>query len=605
MSQPVLDSPALSSYQPPGEHLKPRALCSPDSSLSSCFKASVSEAGGWQEGCSPKPASLLSVLHLILVSLLGSAILLSEMSHHLPHSPRVHGFLMVLMLASSAWMLCFGWQLRKTEKNRLNVDHNAGASWLKAGLALFALATLILDCFYFGYYREILHCTSPLMIAFPLVQAVFTVTQVSFLSSFAKVCIQDWCCLHRVGLMNSLATNLLLWMNVVLDESTKQLKELRSIYTEEQQDSAQNTTLSNSCACTTDLCHIFRDGAVHLHPFNIEFSLFSSTMLYVLWKNMGRVPSSLGPQARTRRPAFHISAIFPGLLLGSLVLSATFGCMIVFGVFFKAKDTLPRALQIYYTFSLILLCLMLLSSSAGTLVYRLQKRSSFTFRTENVVRNLDVALLVGCSCGPLAVCIFSMTAIFFTGSLRSLNSLDLFFSLFKTLQVLGQNLFISEALFSGPDERHSISQHPTAQFVLAGALNKSFDSESQCAVWSTMESSMQVQMDEDEKSRVLKMHDSPHMGAAAFQKPFLFTSRRRGRAKIMQNILVFLLLCNIAVWILYVYGARPHLVSETEQNFYGFTLWATVVTSCLPLGIFYHIHSAASLFEVYCKSQLD
>ncbi|KAK1164312.1 proton channel OTOP2-like [Acipenser oxyrinchus oxyrinchus] len=597
MSQPVLDSPALSSYQPPGEHLKPRVLCSPDSSLSSCFKDSVSEAGGWQEGCSPKPASLLSVLHLILVSLLGSAILLSEMSHHLPHSPRVHGFLMVLMLASSAWMLCFGWQSRKTEKHRLNVDHHAGASWLKAGLALFALATLILDCFSFGYYREILHCTSPLMIAFPLVQAVFTVTQVSFLSSFAKVCIQDWCCLHRVGLMNSLATNLLLWMNVVLDESTKQL---RSIYMEEQQDSAHNTTLSNSCACTTDLCHIFRDGAAHLHPFNIEFSLFSSTMLYVLWKNLGRVPSSLGPQARARRPAFRISGIFPGLLLGALVLSATFGCMIVFGVFFKAKDTLPHALQIYYTFSLILLCLMLLSSCAGTLVYRLQKRSSFTFRTKNVVRNLDVALLLGCSCGPLAICIFSMTAIFFTGSLSSLNSLDLFFSLFKTLQVLGQNLFISEALFSGPDERH-----PTAQFVLAGALNKSFDSESQCAVWSTMESSMQVQMDEDEKSRVLKMHDSPHMGAAAFQKPFLFTSRRRGRAKIMQNILVFLLLCNIAVWILYAYGARPHLVSETEQNFYGFTLWATVVTSCLPLGIFYHIHSAASLFEVYCKSQLN
>ncbi|MGH0134468.1 UNVERIFIED_CONTAM: hypothetical protein FKN15_055022 [Acipenser sinensis] len=485
MSQPVLDSPALSFYHPPGEHLKPRALCSPDSSLSSCFKASVSEAGGWQEGCSPKPASLLSVLHLILVSLLGSAILLSEMSHHLPHSPRVHGFLMVLMLASSAWMMCFGWQLRKTEKHRLNVDHHAGASWLKGR--------------------------------------------------------------GMVGLMTSLATNLLLWMNVVLDESTKQLKELRSIYTEEQQDSAHNTTLSNSCACTTDLCHIFRDGAAHLHPFNIEFSLFSSIMLYVLWKNMGRVPSSLGPQARARRPAFRISAIFPGLLLGSLVLSATFGCMIVFGVFFKVKDTLPHALQIYYTFSLILLCLMLLSSSAGTLVYRLQKRSSFTFRTENVVRNLDVALLLGCSCGPLAVCIFSMTAIFFTGSLRSLNSLDLFFSLFKTLQVLGQNLFISEALFSGPDERHSISQHLTAQFVLAGALNKSFDSESQCAVWSTMESSMQVQMDEDEKSRVLKMHDSLHMGAAAFQKPFLFTSRRRGRAKIMQNILVFLLLCNIAV----------------------------------------------------------
>lgn len=56
------------------------------------------------------------------------------------------------------------------------------------------------------------------------------------------------------------------------------------------------------------------------------------------------------------------------------------------------------------------------------------------------------------------------------------------------------------------------------------------------------------------------------------------------------------------MWILYAYGTRPHLVSQIEQAFYGFTLWVIIVKISLPLGIFYRMHSVASLFEVYCKT---
>ncbi|XP_072280958.1 proton channel OTOP2-like [Pyxicephalus adspersus] len=97
------------------------------------------------------------------------------------------------------------------------------------GLCLFALATLVLDCLTLGYYHELHQCTSIVVTSFPIVQAVFTIIQVSLLSFYAKVCIQEKQSLNRFGLMHTLATNILMWMSVVLDESMKQLEEIYDI----------------------------------------------------------------------------------------------------------------------------------------------------------------------------------------------------------------------------------------------------------------------------------------------------------------------------------------------------------------------------------------
>lgn len=50
------------------------------------------------------------------------------------------------------------------------------------------------------------------------------------------------------------------------------------------------------------------------------------------------------------------------------------------------------------------------------------------------------------------------------------------------------------------------------------------------------------------------------------------------------------------------FGARPQFDHDTETEFYEFNLWATVVNIGLPFGIFYRMHSVASLFEVYLTS---
>ncbi|XP_054839886.1 proton channel OTOP2-like [Eublepharis macularius] len=547
-------------------------------------------------------SSLLSLLYLALLTFVGSAVLLAEIHQHSLQSYNVHVFLAVLMISSCIWMLWFGWRSAGNRQLKMHQDHHAGASWLKGGLSLFALATLVLDCLSLGYYYELQHCASMLITTFPIVQAIFTIVQVSLLLFNAKVCIQEHQHLNRFGLMHTLATNVLLWMSVVLDESMKQLEEFYDAHAGQSSPSSHGDPHTNSCVCATSLCHIFSEGAAYLHPFNIEFSLFSSTMLYIIWKNTGREAHQQKPSL-TQRAHFHLSGAFVGLVLGALAISATFGVMISFGVLAKSPKTIPEALRTYYIFNSVLLSAMFLATLIGIITYRVKKKATAPSSDKSVVRNLDVTLLLGSSCGPLMVSIFSLVAIFFLHANGSLHLLDFCFSLCKTIQILGQNLFITEALYS------SLSHEPDAQ--------DNSEADGTSWVFSISRGHMeQYSNGPFSKTNTLTNimanleHQSPQHLTDYGTDPSLFqishmqrqSKRPSIRRKVLQNISILLIFYNISVWILYAYGTRPHLVSQIEQSFYGFTLWAIVVKISLPLGIFYRMHSVASLFEVYCKT---
>ncbi|EMP29100.1 Otopetrin-1 [Chelonia mydas] len=438
---------------------------------------------------------------------------------------------------------------------------------------------------------------------------------------------------------------------------------------------------TNSCSCATSLCHIFSEGAAYLHPFNIEFSLFSSTMLYVVWKNKAACRRQPHPCPRGR---FHLSGAFVGLVLGALAISATFGVMISFGVLAKAPETVPEALRTYYIFSSVLLSAMFLASLVGIAAYRLQRDPASTDCSKSVVRSLDVTLLLGSSCGPLMVSVFSLVAIFFLHINGSLHLLDLCFSLCKTIQVLGQNLFITEALYSRPAHQpHAPDSPPGNEWVFSisgGHAEEPVQQdvaarpERKCATcprrarpskcWARTSSSPKPftpgpptshmpptapqatngsspSPEATPKSRSSRTWlpalsvNAPHARAAFFFVVRAGEGRGPGwwrrcsggnyslakipagsqrswprgepervsiRRKILQNISILLIFYNISVWILYAYGTRPHLVSQIELSFYGFTLWVIIVKISLPLGIFYRMHSVASLFEVYCKT---
>lgn len=57
----------------------------------------------------------------------------------------------------------------------------------------------------------------------------------------------------------------------------------------------------------------------------------------------------------------------------------------------------------------------------------------------------------------------------------------------------------------------------------------------------------------------------------------------------------------LQLWIPPAFGCRPEYDNGLEETVFGFEPWIIVVNLAMPFSIFYRMHAAASLFEVYCK----
>lgn len=55
------------------------------------------------------------------------------------------------------------------------------------------------------------------------------------------------------------------------------------------------------------------------------------------------------------------------------------------------------------------------------------------------------------------------------------------------------------------------------------------------------------------------------------------------------------------LWIPPAFGCRPEYDNGLEEIVFGFEPWIIVVNLAMPFSIFYRMHAAAALFEVYCK----
>ena len=201
------------------------------------------------------------------------------------------------------------------------------------------------------------------------------------------------------------------------------------------------------CSCNTAVCQIFQQGYFYLYPFNIEYSLFASTMLYVMWKNVGR---RLAPHTGSHpsTPPFHLHGAILGPLLGLLVLVAGTCVFVLFQIQASGPAIARQYFIIYYAFYAAALPTMSLACLAGMAIHGLEERELDTLK--NPTRSLDVVLLMGAALGQMGISYFSIVAIVATHPHELLNHLILAYSLLLILQHIAQNLFIIEGLHRRP-----------------------------------------------------------------------------------------------------------------------------------------------------------
>ncbi|KAM4662576.1 proton channel OTOP2-like [Discoglossus pictus] len=528
-----------------------------------------------------KGGRLLSAVLAINIGLVASVLVSSGSLENVSVKDKeVLAFLVILMLLSTLWMIFqFYFSCRKNAV--LYKDSHAGPVWLRGGLVFFGICSLVLDVFKIGYYISYIECESTIKLIHPMVQSAFIILQTYFLWVSSKHCVQIHTNISRYGLMLVLITNLSIWMAAVTDESVHQTKDLE----EDHHDMFSSGHGSNeykglggvhksTCQCSNRLCHIFQEGYYYLYPFNIEYSLFASAMTYVMWKNVGREMDDNMPHHSRLSPCFCFKSIFVGLLLGSGVLLGGIVALVIYKVQVNTPEKSPQAHIMFYAFNIVTLSLMSIACLAGSIIYRFDKRDMDGHK--NPTRTLDVALLLGAALGQYCISYYSIVAMAATSPGELLNCLNLVYSLLMILQHTVQNTFIIEGLHREPFK----DGDPEPEKGLVYSNKAVAPSLTDGVSLETTLPGPDLMVNQTQEER----------------QPWNLKRR------MVQELSLFLLLCNIILWLMPAFGARPQLKNNLELKFYGLQIWTIITNICLPFGIFYRMHAAASLLEVFRMS---
>lgn len=491
-------------------------------------------------------------------------------------------YLIVLLILTTAWMIYYAVYTARQEDAIVYKDSHAGPVWLRGGLVLFGILSFIMNIFKIASYVGYLHCDSAIKVAFPVVQIMFITVQTYFLWNHAKDCVQVQKSISRCGIMLTLSTNLVMWMALVTEESLHQttFPEYSVNETEHHGRSAYISKAGygdDKCKCSHTSCSIFKEAYYYLYPFNIEYSLFASAMAYVMWKNVGRVAD----EHSQHDFKFCLREVVVGPVAGVVLVVAGIATFIVYEMEMKIDSyddddfKNNHALMMHFVMNIVIVALMSLGTALGCAIFKLDHREHVS--EKNPTRSLDVGLLVGASLGQFIISYFSIVAMVATGAEGHLNRLNLAWSVIMVIQLGLQNFFIIEGLHREP--HHEI--HPVA--IVANPYLRDKEMSRNVSVGSELDKKMPAEL-------VLHEHHPEHKHKLSWKR------------RIVKEVCAFLLLGNIILWIMPAFGARPQFDHETEINFYKFNLWAAVVNIGLPFGIFYRMHSVASLFEVFLLS---
>ncbi|XP_039715157.1 proton channel OTOP3 [Pteropus medius] len=509
-----------------------------------------------------KAGQLFSGLLALNVVFLGGAFICSMIFNNVAVTlGDVWILLAVLRALSLLWLLYYRTGTSRRPHAVLYRDPHAGPIWVRGSLLLFGVFTICLNGFRVGYDLSHSHCKSQLELIFPAVEIIFIGVQTWVLWKHCKDCAQIQTNVTRCGLMLTLATNLLVWVLAVTNDSMH--REIETELSALMEKLSGNDT--NTCLClNVTVCEAFRKGYLMLYPFSTEYCLICCAVLFVMWKNVGR---RLAPHASAHpgTPPFHLHGAVFGPLLGLLALVAGVCVFVLFQIEASGPTIARQYFTLYYAYYAAVLPAMSLACLAGTAIHGLEERELDTLK--NPTRSLDVVLLMGAALGQMGIAYFSTVAIVATRPHELLNHLILAYSLLLILQHMAQNLFIIEGLHRRP-------------------------------LWEVAPEAPAGKQEAEAQRRgsLLELGQGLRRASLAYMRSYSHLNWKR---RALKEISLFLILCNITLWMMPAFGIHPEFENGLEKNFYGYRTWFTIVNFGLPLGVFYRMHSVGGLVEVY------
>ncbi|KAG8306480.1 hypothetical protein J6590_046799 [Homalodisca vitripennis] len=372
-------------------------------------------------------------------------------------------------------------------KNSVPFQHY-GSFYLRMGAVAFGIGSMIYSGLEFGQYFELerdTKCHNVLLALTPATRMAFIFIQMYFifLNDEQQMRVTRHKVLARFGLMHMIGTNLSVWLNVLVQETKHEIltfynpenNTIEFNHRSKSHSSHENVLAFNSPAEALALTHqrvtrglksphhiyecrrtniigsLVQDASPFLFPCTIEYSLICAAILYVMWKNISRLPHQLSqpaseqvdkvPPLHYKRSPHHYSVdcaqAHKGLFVGILVLVLTIISLILFFVLISRPELVKFAVMELTICELSLYGM----TTIATLVGMLQVRQLKYDGCRNL--ELDNILLIGAQTGMFIYSTFTIIGGHFT--IEENTALVLATALASLLQTLCQTMFVLDA----------------------------------------------------------------------------------------------------------------------------------------------------------------
>ncbi|XP_004918534.1 proton channel OTOP3 [Xenopus tropicalis] len=546
----------------------------------------------------------------------------------------LQSFLCILMLLSSVWALYHLLYVRN-QNGAVYHDHHAGAMWLKASLALFGVCSILLSIFEIGHALLLQNCEILMDLVFFSIEIVFVSVQTVMLWVSCKDCVQMHHSVARYGIMLTLATDILLWLTAVIDDSLEQ--ELQILQSNSTQDISDEMA---QCQCPTSMCWGLKQGYVTMFRFNIEYSLICATLLFIMWKNVGRREKL---QSDPPQHTFQLRGIIYGPMIGGAALLVGISIFVQYQIEATSGMVSSLSFYIYYSYKVIILPPMIACSVAGIIAHSLREKEKKgqkeTGRSDqdwlhmedvgSENKNTDYSSgQYQSSQGDEKIQGYSLEPFHYTqqgtaqttdneldnekekiehrqgntkkkhnthqGKMKNYTrKLDVTLLFVSAVGQLGISYFsIIATVITTPWTMLSVLNFFNSLLLILQYLSQTmFIIESIRGIQEEQKESPGHHEESHRRMSVQEMHKAP---PSCMDAGHLGLSRR-----VVKETAMFLMICNIMCWIMGAFGAHPLYMNGLERQLYGSGIWLAILNIGLPLSVFYRMHSVGILLEVY------
>ncbi|XP_071527937.1 LOW QUALITY PROTEIN: uncharacterized protein [Panulirus ornatus] len=411
--------------------------------------------------------------------------------------------------------------------------------YLRVGALVFGLGTLIFNGLEIAMHSTMKsECVKDIVFAHPILQALFTFLQMHFLFVNSEVIVEKFGQVARFGFMHLVATNVAIWIRMVVWESA--IVWIEDTYATgslvEIPEQAEQVLRLYTCFQNNTLGRLWTDAQPYLFPFLVQYSLIAAAVTYIMWRNVGkeklRKLAHLGKSAMedtatldkrgVRKGHWKVDcrSASKGLFLGLLCLVGGIVILIIFFVMKEQEDFKIKMFWICSGTQMIILGLAVVTTIIGFL--QIPKLSISTSKP----LDLDRLLLSSTIIGVYLFAVFGMI-------------------------VGGINYTDSEYL---------------ATFCVHAML--------------LLQVSLQDMLVAEASRRTC-------------------TSRYQMLTKPGRQVITFLLFANVTLWILDTFMTHTSVSQQFQFGFYGVLAWGIISRISLPLLILYRFHSAVILVEIW------